>query len=275
MKVSIILPAYNAEAYVEEAICSVLAQSYAAWELIVIDDGSTDNTAKLVGNFVDPRIKFIRQKNQGVSAARNAGLDCAVGQYVTFMDSDDVLPPDALFLRAACLDMHPQVDIVNGAVRITSQGCYVRQYVPSMKIGPLFPRLARLEEGVFFGPFYMLRRALIKAYRFPVGISHCEDLIFFITLAHDVGLHYGSVDGVVYEYRIRNGSAMSDIHGIENGYLELIRHATSLCCLSKTDYKCLKRRIAYIMIKSWVRRGRLLRALNISRKIATIRQKII
>ncbi len=96
VKVSVIMPAYNSEVYIRESIDSVLAQSFTDFELIVVDDGSTDTTAAIVESYTDSRIRLIRQANQGVSVARNTGLDAARGQFITFLDSDDLYYPDFL-----------------------------------------------------------------------------------------------------------------------------------------------------------------------------------
>jgi glycosyltransferase involved in cell wall biosynthesis len=106
--VTVILPAYNAAQYISETIDSVLNQSYQNFELLVIDDGSTDNTADLVRAYVqqDSRVQIISQPNQGVSAARNHGIDRAVGEFLAFLDADDLWVPDKLeaHVRHLCSD---------------------------------------------------------------------------------------------------------------------------------------------------------------------------
>lgn len=96
--VSVIIPAYNAEKYLEEALDSVITQTYKKLDIIVINDGSTDNTCKICEAYQkkDERIKVIHQKNKGVSAARNIGLNIMRGDYVTFLDSDDAYVQDAI-----------------------------------------------------------------------------------------------------------------------------------------------------------------------------------
>lgn len=97
--VSIVMPAFNCEKYIAESIKSVLAQTYKNWELIVIDDGSKDNTCEIIKEFAkkDPRIKPItNEKNIGVSATRNRGIDLALGDWIAFLDSDDIWSPTKL-----------------------------------------------------------------------------------------------------------------------------------------------------------------------------------
>lgn len=94
--VSVIMPAHNRETFIRDSIDSVLAQTFTDFELIVVDDGSTDTTAAIVKSYTDPRIRLIRQPNQGVSVARNTGLEAAQGEFITFLDSDDLYYPEFL-----------------------------------------------------------------------------------------------------------------------------------------------------------------------------------
>lgn len=96
-KVSVIIPTYNRAKYISRAIDSVLAQTYKDWELIIVDDGSTDNTREVVEPYLkDKRIKYVWKQNGGVSSARNKGLDIATGEFVAFLDSDDFYMPEKL-----------------------------------------------------------------------------------------------------------------------------------------------------------------------------------
>lgn len=96
---SIILPVYNAEKYLKECIESVIKQSYQSWELIIIDDGSTDESINIYNSYTyDNRIKIFCQRNAGVSSARNIGLDASQGKYILFLDADDLLESNALDL---------------------------------------------------------------------------------------------------------------------------------------------------------------------------------
>jgi glycosyltransferase involved in cell wall biosynthesis len=261
------MPAFNAAKVVYVAIGSVISQSLTDWELIVVDDGSTDGTAAIALRKSDSRIRVLSQGNAGVSAARNAGLEVARGELVTFLDADDRLPPDSLFCRVAYLASHPEVDIVNGNILVTENGETIFRYIPSTTVEPFFPRLAALDESVFFGPFYMLRRATIGTSRFQVGLSHCEDLCFFLELADRTGLVYGAVNADVYEYRKHAASAMANLDGVESGYLALICSARRLNGMTASRMLALRWRITLIMVKTWLRRKRPLRAARVVRKI--------
>jgi glycosyltransferase involved in cell wall biosynthesis len=107
MRIGIVTPAFNVAAYVGDAIRSVLAQAHADWTMTVVDDGSTDRTAVIAASFDDPRVRLIRQRNAGVSTARNRGLTATNAETVLFLDADDWLSPDALSVLAATLRSDP------------------------------------------------------------------------------------------------------------------------------------------------------------------------
>lgn len=114
-RVSIIMPAYNAERYIAAAIDSVIAQTYQAWELIVIDDGSRDRTAEIVKPHLaaDGRIRYVFQENRKLPNARNTGIKHARGELIAFLDADDLWLPEKLALQVETLDRQ-QVDVVFG-----------------------------------------------------------------------------------------------------------------------------------------------------------------
>jgi hypothetical protein len=114
--VSLVIPAYNKGRFLAEAIDSVLAQSYSNFEIIVVDDGSTDETKEVAGRYSS--VNYFFQQNRGVSAARNAGLKQSKGSYVVFLDADDRLLPDALKIGVECLEAHPECAFASGHIRI-------------------------------------------------------------------------------------------------------------------------------------------------------------
>ncbi|MFC7670076.1 glycosyltransferase family 2 protein [Hymenobacter humi] len=122
--VSIIIPCYNYGWLLAETLDSVLAQTYQQWECIIIDDGSTDTTRVVATSYQarDSRFRYVYQPNGGLSAARNHGLQAATGEYIQFLDADDLLLPQKLELQVALLASHPEYDVVYGAVRYFMHG---------------------------------------------------------------------------------------------------------------------------------------------------------
>ncbi|MGL1862062.1 MAG: glycosyltransferase [Pseudodesulfovibrio sp.] len=104
--VSIILPTFNRAAFLPDTLDSVFAQTYTHWELIIIDDGSTDNTVELLKSYDDPRVKYIYQENQGVSGARNTGIAQCAGDMIALLDSDDIWMPKKLEKQLAYMEKH-------------------------------------------------------------------------------------------------------------------------------------------------------------------------
>ena len=104
--ISIVIPTYDRAATLGRAIDSVVAQTYADWELVIVDDGSTDDTEAVLGRYTDPRITIVRHgRNRGVAAAQNSGFDAMRGEWFTVLGSDDELIPEALeTLMAACVE---------------------------------------------------------------------------------------------------------------------------------------------------------------------------
>ncbi|MEB3175639.1 MAG: glycosyltransferase family 2 protein [Cyanobacteriota bacterium] len=109
--VSVIIPVYNVEAYIAQTIESVLAQTYQNFEIIIVNDDSPDRSAEICQQFSDPRIKIVHQPNRGLAGARNTGIRCAQGDYLAFLDSDDLWAPDKLAKQVAHLEASPQVGV--------------------------------------------------------------------------------------------------------------------------------------------------------------------
>lgn len=110
--VSVILPTYNRASYIKASIQSVLQQTFADLELIVVDDGSTDDTSSIVASVTDPRLRYVRQCNLGRSSARNHALSLARGKFITFLDSDDLYLPRKIELQVNYLNSHPGVGMI-------------------------------------------------------------------------------------------------------------------------------------------------------------------
>ena len=117
--VSVIVPTYNYGRFIEETLECLRAQTYVNWECIVVDDGSTDDTAERVSHFMerDARFKFLRQENARQAAAKNNGLRNSAGQYIQFLDADDLIEPQKFAKQVEFLEAHPEVDIIYGSMR--------------------------------------------------------------------------------------------------------------------------------------------------------------
>src|SRR5713101_4173715 len=114
--VSVIIPSYNHAQFLGQAIESVLAQSYSNFELIVVDDGSTDNTTEVARRYSP--VRYIYQENAGLSSARNSGLRQSRGEFLVFLDADDRLLPHALETGISCMREHPECAFVSGHCRV-------------------------------------------------------------------------------------------------------------------------------------------------------------
>lgn len=176
--ISVIMPAYNADKYIKAAIDSVLAQSHGDFELIIVDDGSTDNTGTIADAYTttDPRVRVLHTRNDGVSAARNAGIDASRGEYITFIDSDDTLHPDTL---SAMMTMAPLADIVCVGVCKNKRrlGRPTGGRTRTISAAEMLERTLRQRQYIYnAGPCGKLYRPqLFASLRFTLGTAY-EDL---------------------------------------------------------------------------------------------------
>lgn len=134
-KVSVIMPVYNAEKYIVKAISSILEQSYENFELIIIDDCSTDNSMKLVNEFKDNRLRIIHNpRNKGIAYSRNRGFDESQGEYIAIMDNDDIAIADRLEKQVLFLNENGNIDVVGGALQVINE----QDEIQTSKSTPLY-----------------------------------------------------------------------------------------------------------------------------------------
>lgn len=214
--VSIILPVYNGEAHLEQCILSVLAQTIEDIQLILINDGSVDGTAAICDRYAakDSRIMVIHQKNAGVSAARNAGLQAATGEYIGFVDADDYIAPDMYEQVLNQLGDHDMV--MWDAVTVWPDGKTQADTIDLLKTDSSLqkkdwsPDLLRYMAGAVWRCLY--RRELLEDVRFPVGIKLSEDRLFNLeAMGKAQSLAYFK-QGLYYRV-VREGSACNRYHG--------------------------------------------------------------
>lgn len=180
MKVSIIMPVYNRETVVEEAINSILNQTMSDLELIIIDDFSTDNTVKVIESINDERIKLIKAPfKTNIPMLRNAGLNMACGEYIGYMDSDDISVPERLEWECDYLDKHPEVGVVSGSCQTfgSYEGIHKVPLTNEEIVGSL-PVRCSMSNGAC-----LMRRSLIDAgLRYRPEYFVCEDYGFWVDL---------------------------------------------------------------------------------------------
>ncbi len=174
-RVSVLMPAYNAAAYLRDAVASILSQDFADFELLIIDDGSTDGTGTIADQLTrtDQRIRVVHQQNRGLIATLNAGLPLPRGQYTARMDADDLSLPQRLRLQTAYLAEHPEVAAVGSSYE-TFGGAQRRWTLPAE---PRFVRAAMLFRSALSHGAAMLRTSLFReeALRYDPAFLHAED----------------------------------------------------------------------------------------------------
>jgi glycosyltransferase involved in cell wall biosynthesis len=189
MHVGIVTPAFNVAPYIGDAIRSVLSQIHQDWTMTIVDDGSTDETATVVAGFADPRLRLIRQCNEGVSAARNRGMMATTrAEAVLLLDADDWLSPDALSHLTAALHLDPvAIAAVGPYLRVpvgeVSDGRHVNGRAGRLASGDLLGRL--LVRNLFAnGGHLLIRQGVAEAAGpFNTGLRYGEDWEYWIRLA--------------------------------------------------------------------------------------------
>jgi glycosyltransferase involved in cell wall biosynthesis len=179
---SVIIPSYNRGSFISSTINSVLSQSFTSFEVVIVDDGSTDNTSEIVGKIKDPRVRYFLIKNSERGAARNFGVSMSAGKYITFLDSDDLFKSDHLSLAQQCLSVNPNWEVFQlGYDVVTVQGKIISRWkkLPS-------PVNKKLAEGNFLSCLgVFLKREIIANHRFDENreLSGSEDYELWLRIA--------------------------------------------------------------------------------------------
>ncbi|TAW14809.1 glycosyltransferase family 2 protein [Rhizobium ruizarguesonis] len=161
--ITIIIPTFNRSALIGEAIDSVLQQTFGDFELIVVDDGSTDNTRDIVTGFTDSRLVFVQQENAGRSAARNRAIAMARGKYIAFLDSDDAYLRDKLERQVRFMEENPRIGMIYTSAKcIDAEGNILKNhtYVASVS-GHIYRQIAFFRPVTITLPTVMLRREVL------------------------------------------------------------------------------------------------------------------
>lgn len=212
VNVSVIVPAYNAAGTIAETLTSLLAQTHARWEVTVVDDGSTDGTGRIVRQFMkrDARVRIVRQRNGGESAARNTGITNARHNWLLFLDADDWISPVHLERMTDAVASDQTLDAVHCQyARVAADGTeVVEQYEPP--IGDLFPTLAR--RSAFPVHACLVRAELVREVgMFDTSLRTSPDWDLWQRVAR-AGAKFGAVREVLAFYRMTSHGASLDAH---------------------------------------------------------------
>ena len=215
-QVSVIVPAYNGERYLDEALRSAVGQSLPPSEVIVVDDGSTDGSAEIAERFGDP-VRCIRQENTGVAGARNRGLSAATGEFVAFLDHDDVWPPEKLEIQVAALRSNPDVGIVSGRMRVFGGALPGRPWSAHGR--------REAPAGAYLAAALIRRSVFDRTGLLDEQIGHAADDLEFFVRARDLGVKRLTLEDVTLHYRWHGENTSTDIDSAAIGQLEAVKQS--------------------------------------------------
>ena len=203
-RVSVVMPVYNAERYLREAVESILNQTFTDFEFIIIDDGSTDGSLKILREYADkdPRIRLISRENRGITPTLNEGIDLARGEYIARMDADDVSLPERFARQMAYMEEHPECVVCGSYIdKIDPYGVLIKAEDRPLDHDAIESRL--LEEGtggIICHPVAMIRKtALVEAGKYRAEYVNSQDLDLWLRLAR-LG-HLANIPHVLLQYR--------------------------------------------------------------------------
>jgi glycosyltransferase involved in cell wall biosynthesis len=217
--VSVVIPVFNLETYLGEAIDSVLNQTCQDFEILLIEDGSTDRSREIIESYrkrIPEKIKAIFLDHGGASAARNAGIDMAQGQWIAFLDGDDVWQPTKLTEQLKSANADPQCNFIACPAEIYGQ----KRLFQAIPAQPFDFKVELLRRGCFITlSTVLIRRELLASIRFDKKLEGAQDIDFFLSLADSV--HLGIIHTPLVFYRMREDAISSLLGG---RYLQVRRH---------------------------------------------------
>lgn len=208
--ISVLLPCYNAEATIAQTLRSVLAQRYGDFEVLVLDDGSTDGTEAAVRAFTDSRLRFISCSHDFV-ATLNRGIELARSRYIARIDADDLMHPDRLGMQYQLMEAAPEVALCASWARILEDGGAGQEFRGYQGLVPQ-PELAFLETNFIMHPSVMLRASYLKEHslRYREGYPYAEDYRLWVDMALRGANFYIEPELLLY-YRVSAGQ-VSQVH---------------------------------------------------------------
>lgn len=222
--ISVIIPVYNGERTIYDAVTSVLNQSFEEFELLVINDGSQDSTLDILAEIKDPRLKIHSFPNEGLSASRNRGIRRASGEYVSFLDADDMWTPDKLESQLAALRGQPDAAVCYSWTDfIDQEGNPLGYGIHTTRNGHVFPDLLKF-YFVGSGSNALIRKTAFDAVGlFDESLKSVEDWDMFLRLA--TTYQFAAVPQAQILYRIVDDSLSSDVLRMEREMLKVVDRA--------------------------------------------------
>jgi hypothetical protein len=222
-RVSVVMPVYNVETYVAEAIRSVLAQTFTDFELIIVDDGGNDGSMAICRSFCDPRIVIVAQRNRGLAGARNTGIAAARGEFVALLDSDDRWLPEKLMLHVIHLDNAPAVGVSYAPSRFIDTAGKPLRIVQRPKLKSVSAKDIFCRNPVGNGSAPVLRRTALDTIAFAhpeertrpcwfdETLRQSEDIEMWLRLSLMGDVRFEGIAPVLTEYRIGGGGLSAQI----------------------------------------------------------------
>jgi glycosyltransferase involved in cell wall biosynthesis len=213
--VSCIVPAFNAERFLADALASIAAQAHPRTETIVVDDGSTDATAEVLHTWAD-RVRVLTQRNSGAASARNAGIHVASGEFVAFLDADDLWRPEKIERQLLRFAQRPELGVCVARVATFHDGAALEMSLRRPATGSVLPAYA--------ASTLMARRALFdRVGSFDASLRHADDTEWFLR-ARALGVQMESIDEVLVDRRLHsaNMSLTQSVDSLEE-YLRVIK----------------------------------------------------
>ena len=224
--VSVNMVVYNGGQFISDAIQSILNQTYSNFELIIVDDGSTDKTLVEIRNFIDPRIKLIKhKKNHGVVIARNTALKASEGVYIAILDADDISPPNRLEIELRFLEENPEFGLIGGLAELIDRNGEKKNRIQSLSLSPEETKVYLLFKNCFTHSTVMYKKELLKNFMFDKKLSTSEDYDVIVKISSDYKTK--NLDKVLAQYRLHNNNITRSTELINRNNRKIIIHQLS------------------------------------------------
>ncbi len=222
-RISVVMPVYNVEAYIAEAVRSVLAQKFEDFELVVVDDGGDDASVQIARSFDDPRIRIVSQENRGLAAARNTGIAHSQAPYIALLDSDDRWHCDKLLLHYAHLQASPQIGVSYSGSRLIDQHGATMSVAMRPKLKDVRAKDILCRNPVGNGSAAVIRRAALdrasfahpdepgRTCWFDESFRQSEDIELWVRLVTQHDVEFEGLDALLTDYRIIGGALSANV----------------------------------------------------------------